>query len=159
MNPSTELRLNTMIRGLSEMVIPAIDPKNSLAQEQAQLILGHLHAMVAQSGRERDLNRIELEEQKTLAQDLLAAAVGGPDTQAAAEALEAAIKTEQKVQIANAIENLLRSTDASEDFKALSHQKVMAYSDESLLRSRSWFATMKFDSAPQELLAIESLFS
>ena len=156
MNPSTELRLNTMIRGLSEMVIPAIDPKNSLAQEQAQLILGHLHAMVAQSGRERDLNRIE---QKTLAQDLLAAAVGGPDTQAAAEALEAAIKTEQKVQIANAIENLLRSTDASEDFKALSYQKVMAYSDESLLRSRSWFATMKFDSAPQELLAIESLFS
>ena len=37
MNPSIELRIKTMIRALTEVIIPAVDPNNSLAQEQARL--------------------------------------------------------------------------------------------------------------------------
>lgn len=158
MNPSTELRLNTMIRGLSEMVIPAIDPKNSLAQEQAGLILGHLHALVAQNGRERDLNRLEFDDQLSLASSLLAAVEGGEQTLAAAKDVEFAISSNNKVSLANAIEKLVSITDASESFKAESRALVMANAEQSLLRGRSWFAPMNFDSAPQELVSIESLF-
>ena len=50
MNPSIELRIKTMVRALTEIIIPAIDRDNSLAQEQAGLLIGHLHVLLPPGG-------------------------------------------------------------------------------------------------------------
>lgn len=52
MIPSTELRLQTMMRAMTESILPALDPKDSLAQEQAGLMMGHINALLQQAGQE-----------------------------------------------------------------------------------------------------------
>ena len=52
MNPSIELRLRTMIRAVTEVILPAVNPHDSLAQEQAQLLIGHLHALLQHHAHE-----------------------------------------------------------------------------------------------------------
>ena len=39
MTPSIEIRLTSVIHGLRDVVFPALDPQESLAQEQSGLIL------------------------------------------------------------------------------------------------------------------------
>ena len=48
MNPSIDLRIRSMLRALQETVIPALDPSDALAREQAGLLVGHLHALSIQ---------------------------------------------------------------------------------------------------------------
>lgn len=42
MQPSIEMRLRTMMKALSEVVMPAIDPTNRMALEQAGVVLGSM---------------------------------------------------------------------------------------------------------------------
>ena len=41
------LQLQTMMKAMKDVVLPAIDPDNQMAQEQAQLVMGMLHLMMS----------------------------------------------------------------------------------------------------------------
>ena len=41
------LQVQTVIKAMTDVVLPAVDPNNKLAQEQARLVIGMLH-LVAQ---------------------------------------------------------------------------------------------------------------
>jgi len=48
MQPSFELRISTMIKALAETVLPAVDPSNRAAIEQANIVVGSLRMLPEQ---------------------------------------------------------------------------------------------------------------
>lgn len=50
MLPNITLRIENLIKAMETIVIPAVDPDNDLATEQAQLIIGHLKRAITRSG-------------------------------------------------------------------------------------------------------------
>ena len=158
MNPSVELRLRTMMRAMTEVILPAIDPTNSLAQEQARLLLGHLHALALHAAHEGTIDALEETADRALARALLAAAAGGPHTRAAQLALDTALPGERRALL-QAIEGLLLASgiDGSPEFQRASQQSVLAQARAAATLGRTWFKTMGFDPTPAALPDIQTL--
>jgi hypothetical protein len=144
MIPSFDDRLGSVIRALTEVILPHLPPEASLAQEQAQLAIGHLQIMRAQldaaPGFERDA---------AVLGTALVADHGGA-AGALKAALDAADGTDVRCQrqaIHNAVDALVGAVAASGDAGAtarlsatiLEHEKVRA------LKDRQWFLPFGFD--------------
>lgn len=144
MIPGTELRLKTMLRGMTESILPALDPDDSLAQEQAKLLIGHLHALLQQQGREAIVRRQEEEELLTLARFLLTIAEGGETTAQAIDALQLALAQNEGATVSIATEQLIRCNDASDSFKQRAWEPVLAFGRSSDARGKRWLEPMGF---------------
>jgi hypothetical protein len=89
-NPSTDVRIDSMIRALSDFVIPDL-PAGGTGAQQAALVLGHLHVLRGQIDLVAPFEEFELRQTVTQAQSLIEVSEGGERTTAAAAALEAAL--------------------------------------------------------------------
>lgn len=159
MNPSIELRLRTMIRAITEVIMPAVDPQDSLAREQTQLLLGHLHALLQQHAHEARMDTLEQRELSDLAQTLTAASAGGPETMRVSATLRALPPDTPTNVLAHAVEALLIASgeDGSEPFQRESAALVLDHARAAALRGRAWFKPMGFDPTPERLPAIDAL--
>lgn len=144
MIPSTELRLKTMMRAITESIIPALDPKDSLAQEQVGLLMGHINALIQQQGRELIVVEKESEEISDLATYLLSVAEGGKNTQKACVELSQALEQDDYEGLSKSVEGLVAVDDASQIFKEATWDAVLDYSKTSAERGRDWFKPMGF---------------
>jgi len=144
MIPSTELRLKTMMRALTESILPALDPKDSLAQEQAGLLMGHINALLQQQGQEHKVEQREQAAITELAEYLLTVVAGGANTTAASQALVAALKGGRFEEISKATERLLGADDARKEFKDAAWKPVLDYSRDAAARGQHWFKPMGF---------------
>ena len=144
MTPSTTLRLQSMMRSMTESILPALDPQDSLAQEQAKLLMGHIYALIEQQGQEHEVQACETQHLITLAQLLVSDADGGEQTQAALANVNAALAEDNMVTLSLATEKLSAATDASEDFKKLCWHAVLEYSVAAAARGKAWFKPMGF---------------
>ncbi|MCB1668245.1 MAG: hypothetical protein KDI24_07790 [Pseudomonadales bacterium] len=144
MIPSTELRLNTMMRAMSESILPALDPTDSLAQEQAGLLMGHINALIQQQGKEAEIDQQEYHDLSELAHQLLSIADGGEQTQAAMSEVSKAIKNACRISLSIATEKLIIADDASAAFKAAARQPILDYARLSTNRGQEWFKPMGF---------------
>ena len=153
MNPDISLRLRTLMRAMSEVVVPAIDANNSLAQEQAQLILGHLNALLQHHAGEEALSERDTHATRALAHALLDAGHGGETTEAARDALMAALKTNEDAAVSHAVEGLVLAVgvDGEPQLHAASARLVMAHAEAQNFAGRSWFKPMGFDAKPDAL--------
>ncbi|MFT4564581.1 MAG: hypothetical protein ACI9BW_004350 [Gammaproteobacteria bacterium] len=160
MNPSIELRMRTMIRALNETIIPAVDPEDSLAQEQAGLLLGHLHVLLQHEGREQTMCKIEHGALKLLADALIEASSGGHASAAATARVRDLPDDVDTDTLSHAIEALIIDSgiDGSDAFKQASKRLVIEHGREATRRSRVWFKAMGFDHEPDALPNIDSLF-
>jgi len=70
MQLSTEIQLSTIIRAMKDAVIPAVDAKNKLAMQQAQMVVGLLNLMSHQLPVQCRFDRDELQRLVTSAQSL-----------------------------------------------------------------------------------------
>lgn len=159
MNPSTDLRIRSMMRSMTEVILPAIPAENSLATEQAQLLLGQLAVMLEQKGLEPAMVLREKRSLIDLADSLLEASDGGEKTAKAAKAL-LAIKDKSSVEaLSFAIEELLLASgiDGSEAFKEASHRLVLEHSSITNELNRAWYKGMNFDANPDSLPSIDEL--
>lgn len=161
MNPSIELRIHTMIRALTESIIPAVDPENSLACEQANLLLGHLHVLLQHEGREKTICDIERACLIQLAGALVDASSGGSATVAATARVRNLSDDVDTDTLSHAIEALIIDSgiDGSEAFKRTCDTLVVEHAREATRRSRIWFKPMGFDHDPEALPDIDSLFT
>jgi hypothetical protein len=146
MNPSIDLRIRSMQRALTEVLIPALDVRDALAQEQARLMLGHLHALALQH---RHASRIEARESellRTLARELSASADGGPSTRAAALTLVESLGARDDDTVAAAIDRLILASgdDGSAAFRAEASRLTLAQAKASATRQQNYFAAMGF---------------
>ena len=76
MDVRPELQLQSMIKAMTDIVLPAVDADNRLAQEQAHLVIATLQLVANRLPIAYRYDRDELERYVGLSRDLLAA-VGG----------------------------------------------------------------------------------
>src|SRR3546814_19818740 len=93
MTPSVVERVASVIRALTEVVLPHLPADASLAQEQVHLSVGHLQILRAQFDETPAFEREELGDAIVLAGALTDAIEGGQATRAAIAALAAVVAT------------------------------------------------------------------
>ena len=172
MTPDIEVRLLSVIKSLEEIIIPALDPSQSLAQEQAATALLHLKVIRGQSAYVADYLTLCLDETALLGRELVAIAAGGPETRAAAIELDQAIRSatapDQKLYtlaqrrdgIAAAIDTLIDASarDGSPPFLQSSLELILHHGYTEATRDRAWFKAAGLDPdaailpAPAELV-------
>jgi hypothetical protein len=150
----------SILRTLEDVVIPAVDPGNSLAQEQCGLIAAQLRMLVQHMPFIGDYHALCRDDLRNTAQSLLNA-VGGPATQAAGAALIAAIADAQTQLDANAayhrmgfaFEALIRgvAADGAPDYRAAVDAAALVFSRRQARRERTWFKDAGFDPLASEL--------
>ena len=90
MDVRPELQLQSMIKAMNDIVLPAVDIDNRLAQEQAHLVIATLQLVANRLPIAYRYDRDELERYVGLSRDLLAA-VGGTVGAAAVAPLQALV--------------------------------------------------------------------
>ena len=86
MVPDIALRIQTMLRSMSDTVIPSIPEQESVSREQAYLVMAHLRVIADQIDRGFQFQLAELKDFVTLNLVLSAKATGGVASEACARA-------------------------------------------------------------------------
>ncbi len=161
MNPSLDLRIRTMIRAVTEIILPGVDKDNALAQEQARLLVGHLHALQQQQPYADRLAAIEGRALKALAHKLINASAGGSVTKAATARVAAAFQTDDRAALSLTVERLIvdSAADGTEAFLQATNALVLKEAKAAANRGRAWFKLMGFDPEPEILPDIPTLIS
>ena len=159
MNPSSQLRLSTMMRAMTDIILPAIPASESMAQEQSQLLIGHIAALMAQDGRERELVDYNARHLMACATRLLALAESESLSDEKLIDLRAAVAANDTAKVAFALERLMAQCDVSDGFKRESSVLLIQYARQHSVAGRSWFSPMGFDSKPSELIDVANLLA
>jgi hypothetical protein len=154
MTPNVDERLASVVRALSEVILPHLPSEASLAQEQVHLCIGHLQILRAQFDAVPAYEREELDDALSVARDLAGAVTGGEHTAAGVTAVEAAIKAGdgsdvrgQRAAALQAVEALVKavSIDGSVEGKAELTAITLRHEASRTLKDRQWFAPFGFD--------------
>ncbi|MDT7529120.1 putative PP-loop superfamily ATPase [Sphingopyxis italica] len=153
MTPTTDERLASVIRSLTEVVLPHLPADASLAQEQVQLAIGHLQILRLQFDSVLGFEAEELADTEALASELAAAIDGGRDTSAAVAALKAAIGAVNAdvrgslTGLNRAIERVVQavSADGAEGAKARLSEIILRREGNRVEKDRRWFLPYGFD--------------
>lgn len=175
MVPTIDQYISASIRALGEVVLPAIDRSDSMALEQAQLVIGLLALIGEQWDKALHVEMAELRAHVALGNALAAVADGGPATQAARAASRqssgdaaglAARELPSRAEL-NAANVALRGsitalvaagrTDGTAPFRAQADALVLAYSQRQNLLARAWFAKSRLDADWSRLPAVADL--
>ena len=150
MIPSVDERLGSVIRALTDVVLPSLPPEAGLAQEQVQLALGHLQILRAQLDGTPGFEADELADATTLGEQLAGAsgtadraAMRGALASAAAATGPAAIRA-ARIELHTAMADLIATDGANGHTAAL----IIAAEKERVVTERAWFAPFGFDIAP-----------
>lgn len=168
MQPGFELRLRTMMKAISEVVLPAIDPANRQAQEQARLVLGSLEVIRQQIDFAHWYESADLISLCNLAVELMAIKDAGrfevlgelrgngvalisrwdvslPQLREASRALREAISA--------AVDGIY--AEAPQVARSAVHKLVLSHAEGQLSRERAFIAGTRWDGYPESLLSIE----
>lgn len=169
MQPGIDLRLRTMMKALSEVVMPAIDPVNRMAMEQAGVILGSLDFLREQIDYAHWYEAADLMSLCNLAADL-----EGVDALQVAPELSsirthgASIATRWDValpalrqasaELREAISLTVEAAFAQPDtaIRSAVQRLVLEQSRDQLGRERAFVAGTKWDGFPETLRTIEA---
>lgn len=152
MIPNVDDRLASVIRALSEVVLPHLPPEASLAQEQVQLAVGHLQILRAQLDALPGFEREELSDARALGAALVACE-GGAETGAAVASLQAAVAAQGDdgrallKAINEAIEALVRAVavDGGATTRTQLSATILKHEHARAQKDRQWYAPFGFD--------------
>lgn len=154
MTPTIDERLASVVRALTEVILPHLPAEASLAQEQTQLAIGHLQIIRAQLDAAPAFEREELDDAIGLAKALVDQVDGGTATKQAigelAEALAAADGSNVRVQhqaINDAIDTVVKgaATDGTDASKNALFGTILEREKVRIQKDRVWFAPFGFD--------------
>lgn len=155
MNPSTNDRLDSILRSLSGVILPALPPEASLAKEQTQLIIGHLSILRGQLDAQSAFEAEEAEDFVDMGRKIAALANGGPHSQKAIELLNQQISDLHKLETSSqrteklqlSIDQLLVALKIDGTSAACAAVKAMVFELGSIRakKDRQWFMPMGFD--------------
>ncbi len=155
MNPSVEDRLNSVVRAIGGVILPALPESASLAREQAMLAMGHIQIILAQMPAAQAFANQEADDLHRLGLAVADGAAGGPVTQGAVAALSVALgdtenrsASERTARVQDAIDVVLRALMEDGDRVAASTVSavVLEQGAARALKDRQWCAAMGFDS-------------
>ncbi|MEY2942254.1 MAG: hypothetical protein RLY97_268 [Pseudomonadota bacterium] len=154
MTPNSDERLASIIRALTEVILPQLPPEASLAQEQLHLSVGHLQILRAQFDAIPAYEREELDDAITIGKALKTGVSGGVLTQQAVAGIGAAIAAAdgshvrgQCQAIHDAIDALVRAVAVDGDIagKAELRKIILELEHVRAQKDRRWFAPFGFD--------------
>jgi hypothetical protein len=173
-----DIQIQAVLKAFTDVILPALDPANPLAQEQARLCMGHLGLVAARLSLQYRYDRDELERSVASARRIrqqsgLAAlapralrALAGCQVQAE-DVLERSRAEPQ--ELIDAVRALRKATgqlvqEAFENDPQGSRtsdlqREVSRSSKEQLLRERSWVLPQGFEADPSAIPAIETLLA
>ena len=170
-----DIQLRSMIKAMTEVVLPAVDPDNDLACEQAQLVVGMLHLMAARWPWQFHFDIDALGRALELSSGICHDADGGPETRAAVAALNDAAARgnailarakaspedlEQAIMMirsktASAVEAL--HLDGKPECRATIGRAVLNAAREQNTRERAWFSPQGWDTESEAPPPLETL--
>jgi hypothetical protein len=152
-NPSVDDRLNSVLRALQTVVLPALPESASLAREQVMLAMGHIQIIQAQRDATPTFEEGELADIRAMAAAVLALDEAPATCPAERAALAAALadtiaptRTASEA-IRTAIDALLVAAGearAPEYYTALA-ATILPLGRDRARKDREWFAIMGFD--------------
>jgi hypothetical protein len=154
MTPNVDDRLASIIRALTEVVLPHLPPEASLAQEQVHLSVGQLQILRAQIDAVPAFEREELDDAIAIGTALGSGISGGGETKVALTALAASITAAggsdvrgERKAISYAVAELVRavSTDGDAAGKAALSKIILEHEHLRAQKDRQWFAPFGFD--------------
>lgn len=157
MIPSTGECLASVVRALTDVVLPSLPPEAGLAREQVELSLGHLQIIGAQLDLIAPFEVEELADACALGR-ALAGFGGGPRTGAALAALDGAIADAGKrngasevraarIAVHDAIAAFIQAVagDGDAPSRVQATRTVIQYEKRRVAKDRAWFAPFGFD--------------
>lgn len=169
------LQIQSMIKAMKDVVLPAVDPEHKMAVEQASLVIAMLGLMAKHLPLAYRYDHDELSRYVALAGELSRALHGGAVTKDAAQALEAGASNGAEIldraraepaELETAIIELRAEVsaavlgvnqDGDEVSRARVRRLVMDAAKEQLDRERAWLIDMGFEPDPSAVPPIESL--
>ena len=169
-----KLQIQTMIKAMTDVVVPAVDPNNQLACEQAQIVLGMLNLMAARLPWQFQYDLDELDRALRLSAEILENGSGGSSTQSALRALEQSTRDAHSIadaakaspeKLEHAILALRTHTsevvhaiwiDGDADCRETIGRAVLNVSKEQINRERSWFAPQGWDTQENSPAPLET---
>lgn len=149
MIPDTDERLASVVRALTDVVLPSLPPEAGLAKEQVQLAIGHLQILRAQLDSILAFEAEELADAAALG-GTLAAETNDADLRrtvdAAGLADGAAAVREARKAIHAAIDKTIASCSAAARPRV--GAVILAAETGRAAKDRRWFAPFGFDAAP-----------
>jgi hypothetical protein len=175
MDVSCALQIRTAIKALTDVVLPAVDPDNKLAQEQVRLVIGALAIVAQRMPLVYRYQRAELDRFIVLAETLQTQTQDIPESAEALRALTTAVVSAKDVldraradptELEEAIRDLrdyvgalitaAYSQGAGARSKAIS-TTVTAHAKQQLLRERAWLIGQGWEADPGSIPPIETL--
>lgn len=175
MIPSHALRLQTMLRSMVEVILPAIDANQQLARDQAQILVGNLKLLAEQAARTYDYELAELREFVSLLRRLGEQAQGGAESNLAAQRARAllarlepiaALPIPRETELASlvtlareAADGVVAATalDGTPASRAAVAEAVLQQATTQNLRERVWFRAAGMDPAPETLPTLDEV--
>jgi hypothetical protein len=162
MSPDIDERLASVVRALSEVILPHLPAEASLAQEQVHLCIGHLQIIRGQIDEAPAFERGELDDALALAEDLSRQLQDAPSGEATIQALAdlraastAAIGQREsatgvragRMGVLQAIDGLVKAvaSDGSASAHSLLSTTILKHEAARSLKDRQWFAPFGFD--------------
>ena len=159
MSPNVDERIASIVRALSEVILPHLPPEASLAQEQVHLCIGHLQILRAQIDDVPAFERGELDDALALAAELSGGVTGGSDTGAALSALSraAAKACDENLppaqvrairrEVLDAVDALVKAAaiDGTTAGRSFLTSAILRHEHARTLKDRQWFAPFGFD--------------
>lgn len=167
MNPDLDLRLQSVMKSLSDVILPALPADERLAREQTQLVLGHLDIIARQWKHALNLELKNLALACELAGDLanmnIDSALGDDLIAALAVAAEidrsdydAVSQTHRALKLV--IDRLLAPRHGDECLSREMLDAVLRYNERRARRERIWHGLAGLDPDASRLPPIATLF-
>ncbi len=166
MLPDIDLRLTSVLKALNEVILPALPDDQSMAREQAHLVVAHLGIIAVQWKHALKFELAAYDAMRSLAQTLRPHA--GADSERIDAALDGANTLDRSnyCQVSAAARELgalvaeVIDDDGSTAAMDVSLQAaVLAHAKQQALRERAWFAACALDPDAARMPSFETLLS
>lgn len=168
MTPNPNIRLQSVVHTLEQVIFPAVDPDNLLAHEQCGMVLAQLRMLLRHLPHLGEYHLLCLED-ITATVDHLPPPSGGPLTMKAAAALAAmrrdggggANSAATYQALGHALEALLGAAaqDGVADYRSALEKSAFGFARRQSVRERTWFKDAGFDPRPEDLPELEEMFA
>lgn len=175
MQMTPEVQIRSAVKALTDVVLPAVDPNNKLAQEQTQLVIGMLRLMGEQLPFRYRFDRDELTRLIAYSEKIRAAVQGAASTTKAVTELSTATAAAQKAlagaittpeELVQAVKRMRAATgevatqayrDGEPDSRSAIRDLVLELSEAQLLRERSMYLAQGWEPNPKAIPPIATL--
>lgn len=170
------LQIQTVIKAMLDVILPAVDPNNRMAQEQAGLVVGMLNLLAQRLPLAYRYDCVELSRLLEFAENLRSKTAGIRAASESLESLAASARVGEDVlerakaepseleqavfDLREKIGALIQAAYAEADGPAVLKSigaTVLEASREQLLRERVWVIGQGWESKPDELPSLETL--